>query len=195
MFNKIQLIFLTFICFLVLSSCQKTEFLDDVVFDNSLLNNMSFNAGKKEIKVTFETTFNEPFIDHVMATSPTTRVISWLENNVNNFGIMNKIVIDIQKASIIRKEVDREIKVASIIKKQNEYIYELNFEVSFLLYNDSDQIVATTKTEIFRSTTSSKFISLNERDQILDNLTLDSLRDLSKKSTELLKIHMFEYML
>ena len=130
-----------------------------------------------------------------MATSPTTRVISWLENNVNNFGIMNNIVIDIQKASIARKGFDREVKVAGISKKQNEYIYELNFEVLFLLYNDSDQILATAKTEVFRSTTSSKFISLNERDRILDNLTLDSLRDLSNNSVELLKVHMSEYML
>ena len=195
MFNKIQSIILMFICLLVLLSCQKTELLEDVVFDNSLLNNVSFNAGKKEIKVTYEVTFNEPFIDHVMATSPTTRVISWLESNVNDFGIMNKIVIDIQKASIARKEVDREVKVAGISKKQNEYIYELNFEVLFLLYNDSDQILATAKTEVFRSTTSSKFISLNERDRILDNLTLDSLRDLSNKSVEVLKVHMSEYML
>ena len=71
----------------------------------------------------------------------------------------------------------------------------LNFEVLFLLYNDSDQILATAKTEVFRSTTSSKFISLNERDRILDNLTLDSLRDLSNKSVEVLKVHMSEYML
>ena len=65
----------------------------------------------------------------------------------------------------------------------------------FLLYNDSDQILATAKTEVFRSTTSSKFISLNERDKILDNLVMDSLIDLSNKSVELLKIHMFAYIL
>ena len=65
----------------------------------------------------------------------------------------------------------------------------------FLLYNDSDNILATTKVEVFRSTTSGKFISLNERNRILDNITLDSLRDLSIKSDELLKIHMSEYIL
>ena len=48
---------------------------------------------------------------------------------------------------------------------------------------------------MFRSTTSGKFISLNERDRILDNLTLDALRDLSNKSVELLKMHMSEYIL
>ena len=51
MFLKIQFIILTFICFLVFSSCQKTEFLEDIVFDNSLLNKISFIAEEKEIKV------------------------------------------------------------------------------------------------------------------------------------------------
>ena len=64
-----------------------------------------------------------------------------------------------------------------------------------MLYNDDNQIVATSKTEVNRSTTSSKFISLNERNRILDNMTLESLNDLSKKSVELLKIHMSEYVL
>ena len=197
MFLKIQFIIITFICFLVLSSCQKTEFLEDIVFDNSLLNNISFIAEEKEIKVSYETNFNETYIDHVMEISPTMRISSWLENNINNFGTFNKIVANIQKASIIRQEVDSEIKikVGGITKKQNEYLYELNFEVLFLLHNDNDQLLATTKVEVFRSTTSGKFISLNERDRILDNLTLDALRDLSNKSVELLKMHMTEYIL
>ena len=197
MFGKIQLIIITFICFLVLSSCQKTEFLDEVVFDNSLLNNISLNAEKKEINVSHETTFNEPYIDHVLEISPTKRIISWLENNINNFGTLNKIVIDVQKASIVRKEIDSEVKIyiGGITKKQKEYLYELKFEVLFLLYNDSDQILSTTTVEVFRSTTSSQFISLNERNKILDNLILDSLTDLSNNSVELLKIHMKEYIL
>ena len=195
MFNKIQSIILTFVCLLVLLSCQKTELLEDVVFDNSLLNKININAENKEIKVSYETKFNEPFIENVMEILPKIRIISWLENNIINFGTENKFVIEIQNASIIRKDINREVNVAGIIKTQNEYFYELNFEVFFILYNDSNQIIATTKTEVFRSTTSSKFISLNERDKILDNLVMDSLIDLSNKSVELLKIHMFAYIL
>ena len=103
MFLKIQFIILTFICFLVFSSCQKTEFLEDIVFDNSLLNNISFIAEEKEIKISYETTFNETYIDHVMEISPTMRISSRLEKNINNFGAFNKIVANIQKASIIRQ--------------------------------------------------------------------------------------------
>ena len=182
MFLKIQFIILTFICFLVFSSCQKTEFLEDIVFDNSLLNKININAENIEIKTSYETKFDEPFIDHVMKILPAKRILSWLNNNFVNYGTENRLVIDIQNASIIKKNIDREINVAGIIKKQNEYFYESNFIVFFTLYNDSNQILATTKTEVLRSTTSSKFISLNERDNILDNLTIDSLSNILCKS-------------
>ena len=195
MLNKISFIFFVIISLLVLSSCQNTQLLEDVVFDNSLLNKITVNAENKEINVSYETTLDEPFIDHVMETLPTTRIIFWLENNISNFGTENKLVIDIQNASIVRKDINSERNVAGIVKKQNEYLYELNLEVFFILYNDSSQILATTKTEVLHSTTSSKFISLNERERILDNLTKDALRELSNKSVELLKLHMSAYIL
>ena len=197
MFKKMKLFLLFFFTSTFLYSCQKTESLDEIVFDNSLLNSISFIAEKKEIKVSYDTTFDESYIDHVMEISPTRRIASWLEYNINNFGTFNKIVIDINKASITRKEIDSKIKVevAGISKEKKEYIYELNFKVLFLLYNDSDQVLAFTEAEIYRSTTSSLFISLNERNRILDNLTLNALKDLSNKSIELLKVHMSEYTL
>ena len=108
---------------------------------------------------------------------------------------MNKLVIDIQKASIIRKEINREIIVAGISKKRNEYYYELNFLVIFVLYDDYNQALATAETEVIRSTTSSKFISLNEKDNILDNLIFNSLIDLSSKSVEVLKQYMSDYII
>ena len=56
-------------------------------------------------------------------------------------------------------------------------------------------ILATTTVEVNRSTTSAIFISINERNHILDSLTLGAIRDVSTKSAELLKIHMYGYML
>ena len=197
MFNKINFLLSIFLCFFIFLSCQKNESLEEIVFDNSLLNSISFIAEKKEIKISYDTTVDESYIDHVMVISPSQRINSWLKNNINNFGTFNKIVIDIKKASITRKEIDSKIKVelAGISKEKKEYIYELNFKVLFHLYNDSDQVLAITEAEVYRSTTSSLFISLNERNRILDNLTLSALKDLSNKSVELLKMHMSEYTL
>ena len=188
-------ILLTIIFFTFLASCQKNLIIDEVVFDNTQLNIFSFNAAEKEIKITYESSFNDPFIEHVMKISPDKRSLSWLENNINNFGTMNKILVDIQQASIVRKEIITEKKVAGVIKKQDEYLYELNFIVFFNLLNDDKKVLATSNAEVIRTTTSSKFISLNERDHILNKLTLDSLKDLSNQSLKLLKVHMSEYML
>jgi len=195
MFRKIHFFILSIISLLILLSCQKNEFIEDVHFDNSLLNNISIYANKKEIKVSYESTFDEPFIDHVMDTPPSQRIILWLEDNINHFGNMNRIVVNIQKSSIVQKDIVNQEKVAGISKKQNEYLYELNFEVKFNLYNDNNEILADTNVVVFRSTTSSKFISLNERNRVLNKLTLDSLKDLANKSEELIKLHMSEYIL
>ena len=188
-------ILLIIISLTFLASCQKILIIDEVVFDDTQLNIFSFNAAEKEIKITYASSFNDPFIEHVLKISPDKRALSWLENNINNFGTMNQILVDIQQASIVRKEIFTEKKVAGVIKKQGEYLYELNFIVFFNLLNDDKKILATSNAEVVRTTTSSKFISLNERDHILNRLTLDSLKDLSNQSLELLKIHMSEYML
>ena len=93
------------------------------------------------------------------------------------------------------ENIQRDINIAGVMKKQNEYLYELNYDIEFFLYNDNQELLANTKVKVFRSTTSAKFISLNERDKILDNLTINSLKDLSKKTLELLKDHMSEFIL
>jgi len=195
MLNRIKFFLLFFLCFSFFFACQKQESFEKVVFDNSILKTISINAKDKEIIISHQVELKDPFIDHVMNISPSKRIVSWLENNINNFGNENKLIINIKEASISREEKQREVKVSGVVKKQNEYFYEINFLVSFVLYDDTDQVLSTVNTNVTRSTTSSKFISLNERDYILDNITLNSLKDLSKKSVELSKKHMFEYIL
>ena len=95
-------ILLIIISFTFLASCQKKLIIDEVVFDNTQLNIFSFNAAEKEIKITYASSFNDPFIEHVLKISPDKRALSWLENNINNFGTMNKILVDIQQAAIVR---------------------------------------------------------------------------------------------
>ena len=64
------------------------------------------------------------------------KIISRLDNNISNLGTENKLVIDIHNASITRNDINMEVNVAGIIKKQDEYLYELNLEVLFILYNE-----------------------------------------------------------
>ena len=194
MFHNLYKFIIILVLPVFIISCQKTEFLEDIVFDNSLLNKININAESIEINNAYEYKFSDPFIDHTMLITPSQRIESWLEDNVFIFGSTNKFVVNITEASVMRNEIVNKDQTKKIIDK-NEYLYEINILINFILYDDTDFILATTKVKVNRTTTSSKFISINEKNHILDSLTLESLRDVTTKSIELLKIHMSEYML
>ena len=191
--KKLSNIFIIFFIFFSLFSCRTVEVLDDVIFDNNLLAKISINAEYKNINEVYEISYIDPYIDYSIKNPPLLRIKNWLDQNINVFGSQNKLTINIIDASITRIEIENESKKKYIEK--NEFFYEIHFILEFLLHDDNDQILATTIIEAKRSTTSSKFISLNEKERIIDTLILDALIDVSLKSEELLKKHMFEYML
>ena len=175
-------------------SCQKTEVLDDVVFDNNLLAKININAELVEINNSYEYKISERFVDHFMLITPSERIESWLEDNVFIFGSTNKFVVNIEEASITQNEIVSKDKTKKIIDKE-EYIYKIKILLDCILYYDNNSILATTTVEVNRSTTSGMFISINERNRILDSLTLEAVKDLATKSVELLKMHMSGYMI
>ena len=194
MINSFNRFIVIFIFFSFLFSCQKTEILDEVVFDYNLLNKINFNAEVKEIYNLYQVNLSLPFIDHVMDISPSKRIEKWFEENFIIFGTSNKLVINILDASISKNEIENDSNKKKVIENK-EYIYEIIIKVNYILYNDDESILATTDVKISRTTTATNFISISERNRILDLLTLEALQDLSVKSSELVKKHMVEYII
>ena len=194
MFRNLYKIIIILILPVFFISCQKTELLEDVVFDNNLLEKININAELIEINNSYDYKISEPFIDHFMLITPSERIESWLEDNVFIFGSTNKFVVNIEEASITQNEIVSKDKTKKIIDNK-EYIYKIRVLLDFILYNDDNSILATTTVEVNRSTTSGVFISINERNRILDSLTLEAIKNLATKSIELLKMHMSGYMI
>ena len=179
----------------ILYSCQSIEVSEDIVFDYEQFTKLTFMSNDIEVKNLYNSNYNDPFIDHVMDKNPSARINEWINNNVKGFGVEKKLIITINDASIITEKVESQKKIAGISKKIKETQYNLNFEVIYSLYDDTDVLIANTEVKVTRSTTSADLISLNERDKILDELVYKSLMDLGKKSDELLKMYMKGYIL
>ena len=191
--KKVQKNLFVFFLFIILFSCQPVEKLDDVIFDNSLLSKISLYADKKIINNNYEINYSEPYIDHSISQPPIYRLNNWLESNVNIFGSTNILIIDIKQASLTR--IERKNISKKKYEEKNEYLYEIYFLVDYTLYDDNNFNLATVSVETKRTTTSSKLISLNEKEHIINVLILDSLIDVSLKSEELIKEYMPEYLL
>ena len=192
MFYRLIFFICNFFLLSFLFSCQKTEFVDDVVFDNKLLESHSFNAEIKEVNNLYNVIFDEPFIDHVMKITPYQRIEKWIDENLLTFGTSNKLLINVHEASIKKMKLAEEEDSKKIIKNK-EFIYEVTMIVEFELYNDQNNILASTNVRINRTTTSIEFISIAERNRLLDTITLEALKDLNSKSSELLEKHFSQY--
>ena len=190
--NILKKYFIFFFLFFIFS-CQPIEDFDEIIFDNNILTKITINANKKFINEIYQISYVDPYIDHSIKNPPVLRLKNWLDQNISIFGSQNTLVINIIDASLTRTE--RKNNDKKKYQEVNEFFYEINFIVEYELYDDSNYIIATSTTKAIRSTTSSKFISINEKERIIDTLILDALIDISLKSEELIKAHMKQFIL
>jgi len=189
--NKSKLYIIIFVYFLF--GCQPIELTQEVVFDNSILNKFNIVAEEKIINNLYEVKYDDKHIDHSLEIPPSVRLNNWLEESFIIFGNENKFTINILDASIIK--IERENTNKKKYEGKTEFFYEITFMMEYILYNDDENILATTKVQTKRSTTSSIYISLNEKELIIDTMILDALKDISNKSDELIKKHMAKFII
>ena len=178
--------------FLFLLSCQPLEFVDPVDFDNSNLKKISINADIILVNDSYDPAFSENNIEDQISYPPIFRIKDWINNNIIKFGKQNKFQINIFDASILRKEIDNDN--ASSFEERKIYLYEIFILVEYELYDDSDYLIANATVETFRSTTSQKYISINETELIVNDLIFNTLVDFVNESNLVLKKYMPEYL-
>ena len=185
--NKIFLISILF-----LFSCQPIETIQTTVFNNSNLYTFSINAKNVETKLIYEPIFSEENIEDQITNPPINKLQSWIENNISNFGNANKFIINILDASITKKNILNDD--AKKYEEKNIFLYEVSILVEYELYDDNGYLIANTTVESYRSTTSQKYISLNDVDNIINELVLNSLIDFTNESQIMLKKYMSAYL-
>tara|TARA_B110000438_G_scaffold299625_1_gene350203 strand:- start:44 stop:619 length:576 start_codon:yes stop_codon:yes gene_type:complete len=190
--NKFFRIILFFI-FVFIIACQKVETFEKEIFNFNLLPSIMFNAENKNINSLYEENIEEPFYDHSLNKKPIEYLKELLVNNFNTVGTSNYVEINIIDASVKKYEIPNT--ESSKFQEKTILMFEANFMLEFLLYDDSNFLLSNIVVESERTITSGKLISLIESDIIIEKLIYDSLKDLTKKSEELLKIHMSEYLL
>ena len=192
-YNNFLQFFILLIFLFAVSSCNKIEILDEIVFDYDQLPKIVFSAEQKKIKETYEAKFSDPFIDHSLIKPPKEHLKSWIDSNLAIIGTKNKLIINIIDSSLTKSEVANAN--AKKYEEKTIYLFEINYLAEYILYDDSNAILSSTTVETKRSITSGKFISLMESDRIIESLILDALTDFAKKTEELIKIHMSGYIL
>tara|TARA_Y100001970_G_scaffold191696_1_gene233025 strand:- start:6868 stop:7428 length:561 start_codon:yes stop_codon:yes gene_type:complete len=185
---KILIIF-----FIILLGCQPIEKLEQIVFDNSQL--PSFNVLSKNIEINYiyEKKITDPYIGYTLAVSPTDRLESWIKENFNSIGNENIFEINVIESSLIQNEIPN--KDAKKFNDKTVYKFEIFFLIEFNLFNNSNNLISSTLVESKRSTTSGLYVSINERERIIDELIFFGLNDIANESNKQLKDFMRDFIL
>ena len=179
--------------FLFILSCQPIEKIDSVVFDNNQFSKFAILSASIEINEIFEKKISHPFIGHTLEIDPSQRIINWVNDNFKAIGNENLFTVTILDASLTQLEFEN--KEAKNFDEKINYKYELFYLIEFNLYDDSRNLVASTLVENARSTTSGLFISIQERENIINELVYQGLNDITNESKLLLKKYMGNFIL
>ena len=150
-----------------LLSCKKIEKIDDVVLDYSKLPKITLNIKEKTIENLYESKFFDPYIDHSLLNTPEFFLNNWLKANIKNVGDNNKLRIIILDASLKKNEV-KHLEPKKFLEEKIIYKYEVSFLVEYLIYDNLNILLANSIVESKRTTTSGKYLSVNEYENILN---------------------------
>jgi len=183
----------SFLLFAFIISCQPIEQIEEVVFDNSQLSKINILSKDIEVKTTFEKKITDPYIGHTLRIEPSQRIANWINDNFKAIGNENKLEVVILDSSLLKTAFEN--KDTKNFDEKKNYKYELFYLIEFNLYDDSNNLVASTLVETIRSTTSGVYISIQNTEKVIDDLVYLSLLDLSLESNKLLKQYMSDFIL
>ena len=179
------------ILFIVLS-CQPVEILKHTEIDISNLKTISINTKDIEINKKYNSIFSQNNIEEQIQKSPIELMMEWHGKNILKIGNENKLVINILDASISKNEIENVD--AKKYEEKTIFKYQISFLVEYELYDNSGFLTANTTVETLRSTTSQKYISLNEIEIIIGNLLISAMRDYIDETKNQLSIYMSDYL-
>ena len=176
----------------IIISCQPVEILKPIEIEASRFEKISINAEQIEVNKKYNSVFAKSNIEDQIQTSPINLIAEWNSENIIKLGNENKLVINILDASIKKTEI---MNVGA--KKYEEktiFNYELFYLVEYELYDSSGFLIANTTVDTSRSTTSQKYISLNDTEIIINDLLILALKDYINETKNQLSIYMGNYL-
>ena len=178
---------------LVIYSCQPIEKNNQVVFDNNQFSKFNILSNSIEIIEIFEKKISSPYISHTLQITPLQRITNWVKENFKAIGNENKFNVTILDASLTQNQFKN--KDAKNFDEKNNFKYNLFYLVEFNLYDDSNNLISSVLVETSRSTTSGLYISIQEKENIINDLIYQSLDDISNKSKDLIIRYMADFII
>lgn len=134
------------------------------------------NIARVEVVSEYSAPAQHPNIEYDMPVSPENAVRRWAQDRLKPVGKQGILRIVIKKASATENALQTDLGFSGMFKKEQQARVDETLEVTLQMLDDHQFTVADVTGKSFRSRTEPEGQKLNERDQLLYDMTYDLVR-------------------
>jgi hypothetical protein len=180
----------------VLGACQATvsrPVIPELSFKH--LPVMSFTVGRIEIIEKYRSPLQSPNVEHLFPTPIVQALRRWSDDRLKataGGGDVMRVIIEDASAVIEELETNKDLE-ALFTTEQAERV-DARLQVRIEIIDADGAVLAFTNTEASRSRTTPENVSLNERDQIYNDLTMVLMNDFNTSQEQVIRRYLETYL-
>ncbi|MEE8172080.1 MAG: hypothetical protein V3T62_04040 [Alphaproteobacteria bacterium] len=138
---------------------------------------MSFTVGRIEIVEKYRSPLRSPNVEHLFPTPIAAALRRWSDDRLKAAGGANVMRVIVEDASAVVEELETNNDLEALFTTEQAERVDARLQVRIEITDENGAVLAFTSTEARRSRTTPENVSLDERDQIYNDLTMVLMND------------------
>lgn len=148
------------------------------------------DVGQLEIVPEYVPPGRKPNIEHMMALSPEGATVRWAQDRLRPVGRSGYARVLIKDARVVEVPLNVEKGFSGMFKDQQAERYEASLDVAIQILDERHLPVADVVARATRSKTMGENATLNERDQVLYDISAGLIRDIDAQMDSLIRTYL-----
>ena len=156
---------------------------------------IQLDVAQLEIRPEYVSPGRSPNIEHIMPLSPEAGVVRWAQDRLKPMGRTGYARVVIQDAKVVEVPLPVEDGFKGMFKKQQSERYDGSLDVAVQILDERHFPIADVVARATRSRSVPEGISLNERDQVLFEITESLVRDVDSQIDGLIRSYLSRWVM
>ena len=176
--TKALMVAISLIAITALAACETTVTRPDIPeLSFKHLPALSFSVGRIEIVENYRSPLRPPNVEHLFPTPISAALRRWSDDRLKAEGGSHVMRVIIEDASAVIEELETNKDLEGLFTTEQAERVDARLQVRIEISDESGAVLAFTDTEAVRSRTTPENVSLSERDEIYNDLTMVVMND------------------
>lgn len=150
---------------------------------------LSFKVGRIEFVEKFQSPLRPPNVEHLFPTPISAALRRWSDDRLKAEGGLNVMHVIIEDASAVAEELETNKDLEGLFTTEQAERVDARLLVRIEISDENGAVLAFTSTEVTRTRTTPENVSLSDRDQIYNDLTMAVMNDFNTTQEQGIRRH------